>query len=125
MVDFVIKLADYARARRPGFLVFPQNAAELVEYFPNYLAAVDGIGQEDMYYGYDGDGEPTPEEETAKLEQVLDLYVAAGKVVLLTAYTTDRVQIDDHYARAQARGYTPFATVRDLDQLTVNPGHEP
>jgi cysteinyl-tRNA synthetase len=125
MVDFVISLADYARARRPGFLVFPQNGAELAEYFPNYLAAVDGIGQEDLYYGYDGDGEPTPAEETAELEPALDLYVTAGKVVLLTGYTTDQEQIDDHYARAQAKGYIPFAAVRELDELTINPGHEP
>lgn len=125
MADFVIGLADYARARRPGFLVFPQNAAELGAYFPDYLAAVDGIGQEDFYFGYDGDGEPTPAEETAELERDLDLYVAARKAVLLTAYTSDPEQIDEHYSRAQARGYTPFATVRDLDRLTINRGHEP
>lgn len=125
MADFVIRLADYARARRPGFLIFPQNAAELGAYFPDYLAAVDGLGQEDLYYGYDGDGEPTPPEDAVELERYLDLYVAAGKIVLLTAYTSDREQIDEQYRRAGAKGYTPFATVRDLDQLTINPGHEP
>ena len=33
--------------------------------------------------------------------------------------------IDDAYDKSQARGYVPFVTVRDLDQLTINPGHEP
>lgn len=34
-------------------------------------------------------------------------------------------QVDDAYARAQARGYVPFVTVRSLGQLIINKGHEP
>jgi len=125
MVDFVIKLAGYARARRPGFLIFPQNAAELAADFPDYLTTVDGIGQEEVYYGYPDDGDPSSPDFLAEVEPNLDLFVKAGKTVLTTAYTTDPTQIDDQYARARARGYVPFATVRDLDQLTINAGHEP
>jgi len=33
--------------------------------------------------------------------------------------------VDDAYAKSLAKGYAPFVTVRDLDQLTINPGHEP
>jgi len=125
MVDFVIGLANYARARRPGFLIFPQNAAELATDFPNYLAAVDGIGQEDVYYGYPNEGDPSPPNFLAEVEPYLDRFVAASKTVLVTAYTTDPAQTDDDYARAGARGYVPFVSVRALDQLTINPGHEP
>jgi len=125
MVDFVIQLAGYARARRPGFLIFPQNAAELAADFPDYLATVDGIGQEEVYYGYPDDGDLSSPDFLSEVEPNLDLFVKAGKTVLATAYTTDPTQIDDQYARARARGYVPFATVRDLDQLTINAGHEP
>jgi cysteinyl-tRNA synthetase len=125
MADLVLRLAAYARARRPGFLVFPQNASDLAALYPDYLAALDGIGQEDIYYGYPEEGDPSPPDFLAEVEPNLDLFVAWGKTVLVTAYTMDRVQIDDHYARAAARGYIPFATVRGLDLLTVNPGHEP
>jgi len=125
MVDFVIDLAGYARAQRPGFLIFPQNAAELAAHFPQYLAAVDGIGQEEIYYGYPDDGDPSPPDFLAEVEPELDRFVEAGKTVLLTAYTTDPAQIDEQYARARAQGYIPFATVRALDQLTINSGHEP
>jgi cysteinyl-tRNA synthetase len=125
MVDFVIQLAGYARALQPGFLIFPQNAAELAADFPDYLAAVDGIGQEEVYYGYPNDGDLSSPDFLAEVEPNLDLFVQAGKTVLATAYTTDPTQIDDQYARARARGYVPFATVRDLDQLTINAGHEP
>jgi cysteinyl-tRNA synthetase len=125
MADFVIALAAYTREHRPGFLVFPQNGAELAARFPDYLAAVDGIGQEDVYYGYPDEGDASPPEFVARIELHLDRFVAAGKSVLVIAYTSDPAQIDDHYARARARGYVPFATVRDLDELTINPGHAP
>jgi endo-alpha-1,4-polygalactosaminidase (GH114 family) len=40
-------------------------------------------------------------------------------------YATTPSHIDDAYAKSLAKGYIPFATVRDLDQLAINPGHEP
>jgi cysteinyl-tRNA synthetase len=125
MVDFVIALADYARARQPGFLIFPQNAAELAADFPAYLAAVDGIGQEDIYYGYEEDDQPTPPDVTAELEGHLDVFKNVGKLVLTVDYATTPAHVDDAYAKSRAKGYVPFVTVRDLDQLTINPGHEP
>jgi endo-alpha-1,4-polygalactosaminidase (GH114 family) len=55
----------------------------------------------------------------------LDLWVEAGKLVLTIGYTRRPEQIDDAYARAQARGYVPFVTVRSLGRLIINEGHEP
>jgi cysteinyl-tRNA synthetase len=125
MADFVIDLAEYARERHPGFGVFPQNAEELGTQFPDYLEAVTGVGVEDLYYGYPRDHEPSPADWTAEREAVLDQWVAAGKLVLTIDYTRRPEQIDDAYARAQARGYVPFVTVRSLGQLIINEGHEP
>jgi cysteinyl-tRNA synthetase len=125
MVDFVIGLAEYARERHPGFGVFPQNAEELGVQFSEYLEAVDGIGTESLYYGYPRDHEPSPPDWTAEREAILDQWVAAGKLVLTTDYTRRPEQVDDAYARAQARGYVPFVTVRSLGLLIINEGHEP
>jgi cysteinyl-tRNA synthetase len=125
MADFVIGLAEYARERHPGFGVFPQNAEELGIRFPDYLETVTGIGVEDLYYGYPRDHTPSPPEWTAEREAVLDQWVAAGKLVLTIDYSRRPEQIDDAYARAQARGYVPFVTVRSLGQLIINEGHEP
>jgi cysteinyl-tRNA synthetase len=125
MADFVIGLADYARERQPGFGVFPQNAEELGIRFSDYLDTVTGIGVEDLYYGYPRDHEPSPADWTAERESILDEWVEAGKLVLTIDYTRRREQIDDTYARAQARGYVPFVTVRSLGQLIINEGHEP
>ena len=125
MADFVIALAGYAREQRPGFGVFPQNAEELGLRFPDYLETVTGVGVEDLYYGYPRDHEPSPADWTAEREAILDRWVAAGKLVLTIDYTRRAEQIDDAYARAQARGYVPFVTVRSLGQLIINEGHEP
>ncbi len=125
MADFVANIAAYARQRDPDFLIFPQNGAELVTMVDGYLEVVDGIGQEDIYYGYEEDDVPTPAEVTAELETYLDIFVEVDKLVLTIDYTTTPAHIDDAYARSLAKGYVPFVTIRDLDELIVNVGHEP
>jgi len=125
MVDFVASIAARARARDPDFCIFPQNAAELVVAVPAYLNIVNGIGQEDLYYGYDNDDVMTPPAVTTALEADLDVFRDAGKLVLTIDYATTQAHIDDAYAQSRARGYVPFVTVRDLDQLIINPGHPP
>ncbi len=125
MADLVTAIRAYARSQDPDFYIFPQNAAELATLVPPYLNVVDGISQEDIYYGYDKDDLMTPPDITAELEGYLDVYKAAGKLVLTVDYATTPARVDDAYARSEARGYVPFVTVRDLDQLIVNPGHEP
>ena len=125
MADFVAAIAAHARARDPDFYMIVQNAAELEDLVPGYVAIVDGIGQEDIYYGYSGDNKRTPSGVTAELESHLDVFKNAGKLVLTIDYATMPSRVDDAYARSLAKGYVPFVTVRDLDRLTINPGHEP
>ena len=125
MADFVAAIRAHARSRDPSFFFLPQNAPELASLVPAYLDSVDGIGQEDIYYGYDDDDVMTPPDVTAELEGYLDLFKNAGRLVLTVDYAATPAHVDDAYAKSLAKGYVPFVTVRDLDQLTVNPGHEP
>lgn len=125
MADFVAAIRAHARARDPDFYIFAQNAPELASLVPAYLNSVDGIGQEDIYYGYYEDDVMTPPEVTAELEGYLDLFQNAGKLVLTVDYAATPAHVDGAYAKSQAKGYVPFVAVRDLDQLTVNTGHEP
>jgi cysteinyl-tRNA synthetase len=125
MVDFILDFTAYARDRRPGFGVFPQNAEELGPLFPEYLQAMTGIGVEDLYYGYPRDHEPSPPDWTAEREAILDGWVAAGKLVLTIDYTARPEQIADAYGRALAHGYVPYVTDRSLGRLRINAGFEP
>ena len=59
MVDFVVKISEYAKNKNSNFGIFPQNGAALGAH-EEYINAVTGIGQEDIYYGYDGDGQKHP-----------------------------------------------------------------
>jgi len=125
MVAWIGRIRAHATAQNPDFLVFVQNAPELVRSFPSYVELVDGIGQEDIYYGYIDDDVKTPPEVTAELESHLDIFLAAGKLVLTIDYATTLHRIDDAYEKARTKGYVPLATVRALDRLTIHPEHNP
>lgn len=122
VVNFVEAITNYARAKKPGFEVFVQNAEEIAADYPAYVAAVDGIGKEDTWYN--GNSANKKSEINFSLEN-LDIFKRAGKLVLSMDYTTKTKTINDYYAKALAKGYVPYASVRDLDRLTINPGHAP
>ena len=121
MVDFVRAIAEYARVvkGKPDFAVFPQNGGDLGKH-PEYLAVVTGIGQEDTWYNGDAVASWTAENVRA-----LERFKGAGKVVLCTDYCRRPAHIERFYRKAQALGFVPYATVRDLDRLVVNPGRAP
>ncbi len=121
MADLVLALAGYARTRHPGFLVFPQNAPELGARFPDYLAAVDGIGAEDTWFS----GNRRRGRAADAVTAWLDLFRDAGKPVLAVDYPTRRRKIDAFFARAEARGYVPYRGPRELDRMVLDPVHPP
>ncbi len=135
MVDFVLDISAYAKSKDSTFLIFPQNNPDLWDE-QGYLDAVSGIGQEDIYYGYDGDGVPTSTEITSQWEEELGRFRDAGKPVLTVDYPFDDpntpsfssdalARIEDAYSQSRANDFVPCCAVRELSHLTVNPGHEP
>ncbi|MFN4219422.1 MAG: MJ1477/TM1410 family putative glycoside hydrolase [bacterium] len=123
MVDFVKEIANYARVTKGknNFLVIPQNAEELSTH-PDYVQTVSGIGKEDLWYN---GNTPQPNEYISEAITNLDVFKNAGKIVLVIDYVTQQDLIDDFYSKARLKGYVPYATVRELDRITINPGHEP
>lgn len=111
----------------PGFIVIPQNGAELLSDdgrgpHEAYLAAIDGQGQEDLFYGYARDDRPTRKADTDYLTPLLDIALAAGKGVFVTDYCRTPSKVDDSYARNAARGYVSFAAHRrGLDAVPLYP----
>ncbi len=114
MIEFVLDLAAYARTKNPDFMIFPQNAPELGSH-AHYLAAVDGIGAESTYYGYDETGVATDPEVTAELEEYLSVFVSAGKIVLNVDYVSGADDVDSAYRRARLQGFVPTVTDVELD----------
>jgi cysteinyl-tRNA synthetase len=130
MRDFVIGISEYARATDASFLVVPQNGIELVSANgepdgpanKDYLEAINGHGQEDLFYGYDRDDKATPEGDNAYLCSFLEKSLAEGNTILVTDYCSTHSNMDDSYSRNHAAGYVSFAAdSRELDGIPRYP----
>jgi cysteinyl-tRNA synthetase, unknown class len=111
MVDFVKKIAAYARAKKPGFLIIPQNGSQLLD-FDDYVQVISGVGQEDLYYfnnKLNKDFAPTVER--------LKKATVAGKAALVTDYSKAKKKQTDDILRAQADGFSIFLAPRALNGL--------
>jgi cysteinyl-tRNA synthetase, unknown class len=114
---FVTNIANYARAQKPGFIVVPQNGEALITldgepYGPvasNYVAIIDGQAREDLFYGYDGFGIPTPVGEQEWMMGFLNVAMANNKTILVTDYCMDVYKVNQSYALNDTAGYISFA----------------
>lgn len=115
MIAFVRAISVYAKARRPGFLIVPQNAEELLDSEP-YLAAIDGVAKEDLLFGLAGDGVANdPEEVTASLS-FLARVRAARKPVFVIEYLKDPAAQVQASKELRSRGFIDVYAARSLDQ---------
>ena len=130
MRKFVQDLSAYAKALVPGFLLIPQNGGELLtqngeeDGWPSeaYIAALDGVGREDLYYGYYEDDLPTPASETVYMEAFLNIAKSYGIKVLVTDYCRTAAYVDDSYSRSAQNGYISFAAdFRELHHIPDYP----
>lgn len=111
MIDFVKKIADYARAKKPGFFVVPQNGTQLLA-FDDHLATISGQGQEDLYYNAN-----KLNKENAETVAFLKKVRTAGKAVLVTDYPTAKRKQDEDIGLAQTDGFSLFIAKRALNSL--------
>lgn len=130
MRDFVQSVSAYAKGIKPDFVVIPQNGHTLLtengeEAGPPalaYLDAIDGIGREDLFYGYDDDNRATPVSERDAMISFMDIAESSGIEVLATDYCSTETLMDDSYSRNSARGYVSFAADRrELDDIPAFP----
>ncbi len=130
MRAFVQNISAYARGIKPGFIVIPQNGHELVteDGAPTgapataYLNAIDGVGREDLFYGFDNDNEPTPTAIRDKIIQYMEIAKSNNIQPLVTDYCWTKANVDDAYIKNTAKGYASFAAdSRELDRIPVYP----
>jgi cysteinyl-tRNA synthetase len=130
MRDFVIGISNYANSIKGTFFIVPQNGIELVTsdgeeegaLATYYLNAIDGHGQEDLFYGYINDDQPTSASNTEYLRVFLDKSRAVGNVILVTDYCSTPGYVDDSYSKNSAANYVSFAADhRELDNIPGRP----
>ena len=130
MRNFVQGISTYAKNSNQNFIIIPQNGNELSTKDgtetgapeTTYLNAIDGQGQEDLFYGYDNDDRATSSDDTNYLKNFLDIEKNAGVQVLVTDYCSTHSKMDDAYAKNNANGYISFsASERDLNVIPNYP----
>ncbi len=130
MRNFVRAISRDARAQHPGFIVMPQNGAQLAtvngsasgEPVNSYLDAIDGIGQEDLFYGYEGDDKATPGSVRRLNIGLLDVFKKAGRSVWVIDYCHTKRKVDTSIRENTLRGYIPFpAPERELNTIPKYP----
>jgi len=136
MVKFTGEISSYSESLKPGFIIIPQNGEALAKE-NSYLDYVDAVGIEDISYGYDGDGIATSSDLKSERLTYLNMFKALSKPVLITDYVfsnseniphfddATKNKIDIAYQYSIQNEFIPYTTVRNLNYLTVNPGHEP
>ena len=126
---FVSEISAYAKSIDPDFIIVPQNGHELLildestgTFADDYIASIDGIGREDLFFGYDNDDITTPSGETEYMIEFMDLAENNGVEVLVTDYCWASWKVDSSYAWSDAKGYISFAANhRELDNIPDYP----
>jgi cysteinyl-tRNA synthetase len=129
MRTFVRDISVWAKLQETGFIIIPQNGHELATVDGDnngsphtaYIAAIDGAGQEDLFFGYNNDDEATPTVERNYLLDFLNIYEANGVEVLVTDYCSTPGNVTDSYTQSALRSFISFAADRPLDNIPGNP----
>jgi len=130
MRDFVQNISAYAKGLKPGFAIIPQNGQELVTVdleengspAVKYLNAIDGVGREDLYYGYDEDNKATSQVDISYMINFLNVAKKHNVEVLVTDYCWTQSKMDDSYAKNYTNGFISFAAdSRELDRIPSYP----
>jgi cysteinyl-tRNA synthetase len=113
MIAWVGAIAKRARDKRPGFMVIPQNAAQLLEH-TDYRAIISAIGVEDLFVD---DKKLRSEKDSAFVIGFLEKLKPSGKPILIIDYPKSKAVHDAARERAARRGFTLLLTDRDLTTL--------
>lgn len=130
MRSFVQEISNYAKDLNQNFVVIPQNGHQLLvngnSVASSYLNAVDGLGQENLFFGYPNDDLPTTVTATEQWLNFLSIGKDAGKTILITDYVSTPLRVNRSYSQNQALDFLSFAAPdRNLTSIPSNPSPLP
>ena len=115
MAALIARISAYAKARRPGFLIVPQNSPEL-RRFGGYTAAIDGIAMEELFFL--ATDQPCTRDWCAENLAATRALRDAGKFVLSVDYATRPADIRSACGRYRTERFAGTVTVLELDRVT-------
>jgi cysteinyl-tRNA synthetase len=130
MRSFVQEISSFAKTQDPNFAVIPQNGHQLVVNGNNlassYLNVVDGLAQENLFFGYPNDDLSTTVTATDRWLNFLNLGKEAGKTILVTDYVSTPLRVNRSYSQNQALDFISFAAPeRNLTTIPSYPNPLP
>lgn len=114
MVNLIVRISRYAKARHPGFWIVPQNSPELRTY-PGYVSAIDGIGMEELFF--QATDHPCVEDWCAENLANARALRDAGKLVLAVDYASRAANIRIACRRYEEEHFAGNVTVVALDRI--------
>ena len=114
MIAFVTELATRARAKRPGFLVIPQNGEDLLSD-RDYRQVIDANSKEDLLYGVAGTGTRNAKDEIQHSVAQLGRLSWDWKPVFVVEYPATRDQVAPIAGELSRLGMVPTFAHRNLD----------
>jgi cysteinyl-tRNA synthetase, unknown class len=115
MVNLIVRISGYAKHKRPGFWVVPQNSPEL-RHHPGYTGAIDGIGMEELFFQATDRActEDWCAENLANARALRD----AGKPVFAVDYATRAANIRTACAQYRKERFVGYVGVPELDRIS-------
>lgn len=113
MIEFVAQLGAYARRQNPGFLIFQQNAEELLTD-ASHRANIDGLAKEDLLYNVGEPGAANRTSMVAESTRLIELIAQENKPVLVVEYDLDPDQAKEAERIIDDLGYVLTIANRSL-----------
>lgn len=116
MIKLVKEVAAEARSAKGGAKVYVQNAEELLTD-KSYVASIDGIAKEDLYYGINHDGRRNSKGDIDASVNLLKKAKAQGKAVHVVEYVGggSRTQAESEIRK---QGFVPAFAPRKLQHAS-------
>ncbi|MCW8128255.1 hypothetical protein [Microbulbifer halophilus] len=122
MRDFVADIGGYGRGLDSNFIVVAHGGVELLSSSgttngspdTSYINSLNGVGQDALFYGFDGIDQPTSTSRRERLGSFLDMALEKNATVMVTDFVFSEHKVDDSYALNQDAGYISFAADQTL-----------
>lgn len=130
MRQFVINIRTAADSLTTGFILIPQNGHDIMQDTngapaAGYISAVDGAGQEDLFFGYDSDDVWTPVSARNEILGFLGTAQSNGVRVLVTDYVSTPAYVSMSQSSNDLLGFASFqAPDRELRVIPAAVNHQ-
>ncbi len=116
MIKLVKEVAAEARSTKGGAKVYVQNAEELLTD-KSYVASIDGIAKEDLYYGINHDGRRNSKGDIDASVNLLKKAKAQGKAVHVVEYVGGKSRSSAE-GEIRKQGFVPAFAPRQLQRAS-------